>query len=497
MAEETAEKKAKPEFLSVAADNALEVPATATADLVWHGTDGGEIAYRATAAHVDVRDDAGTLIGKMFSLAYAALDADGAVDSARPVTFAYNGGPGSASVPINFGGIGPKRVATDGLNHLHADAPLEDNPETLLRDSDLVFLDALGTGWSRFAEGADTKAVFGIDGDADAFARAICTWLEENRRWSSPVYLFGESYGTVRNAVLMRVLGERGVKVTGVVMLSALFDWMQVQPGSDTYYLGMMPTFAATAQHFGKAGQGVDVDEWFDRAMAWNEDVLAPALLRGDRLGAERERAVAEEMSSFIGLSVDHILEHHLRIDLGDFRTELLRAERRVCGRFDMRFTSDSPSPVQGDFFAMGEDASDDALDANWIMALRRFCSEELGYRGPATYLGGNYEKVNKTWKWSHEEPGTGWPADAPNVAVDLATALRRNPTCKLAIIGGRYDAATTFWNVVHDISCQFLSPALKQRIRWYRYGCGHMAYVDEPTLHAMGADLRGFYAMR
>ena len=162
-----------------------------------------------------------------------------------------------------------------------------------------------------------------------------------------------------------------------------------------------------------------------------------------------------------------------------------------------MRFTSDSPSPVQGDFFAMGEDASDDALDANWIMALRRFCSEELGYRGPATYLGGNYEKVNKTWKWSHEEPGTGWPADAPNVAVDLATALRRNPTCKLAIIGGRYDAATTFWNVVHDISCQFLSPELKQRIRWYRYGCGHMAYVDEPTLHAMGADLRGFYAMR
>ena len=497
MADEQTTSKTTPEFLGVPQNRATEVPEAASKRLTWTGADGETIDYVATASHIEVRDDAGTLIGMMFSLAYLAVDAEGNPCRSRPVTFAYNGGPGSASVPINFGGIGPKHVATDGLNHLRPDAAFEDNPETLLRESDLVFLDALGTGWSRMAEGADTSKVFGIDGDADSFARAICSWLEDNRRWSSPLYLFGESYGTVRNAVLMRLLGERGIKLTGVVMLSALFDWMQVQPGSDTYYLGMMPTFAATAQYFGKAGAGVDVDEWFDRAMAWNEDVYAPALLRGDRLGEEREREVAEELASYIGISVEHILERHLRIDLGDFRAELLRAERRVCGRFDMRFTSDVPSPAQSPYFVEEEDASDDALDSSWVMALRRFCSEELDYRGPSIYLPGNYEKVNKTWNWRHEEPGTGWPADAPNVAVDLATALRRNPTCKLAIIGGRYDAATTFWNVRHDISCQFLSPALKERVRWYRYGCGHMAYVDEPTLHAMGRDLHEFYEMR
>ena len=497
MADESAEKKAKPEFLSVAANSAVEVPEEASALLVWHGADGSRIGYRASAAHVDVRDDAGVLIGKMFSLSYVVIDENGDANPARPVTFAYNGGPGSASVPINFGGIGPKRVATNGLNHLRADAPLEDNPETLLRESDLVFLDALGTGWSRMAEDADTKKVFSMDGDADAFARAICAWLEQNKRWSSPVYIFGESYGTVRNAVLMRLLGERAVKLTGVVMLSALFDMTQFENANDVYYLGMMPTFAATAQHFGKAGAGKDEDEWFDSALDWTEDVLAPALLKGDRLGEAREREVAEEMSAFIGIPADFICEHHLRIDLGTFRTELLRAERRVCGRFDTRFTSDAPSPTQGPFFSLGEDASDDALSANWTMALRAFCADELGYHGPSTYLTGNYDKVNKDWNWSHAEPGSGWESSAPNVAVDIATAMRRNPSLKLAIIGGRFDAATTFWNVRHDMSRQFLSPELKERVRWYRYGCGHMAYVDVPTLHAMGRDMHEFYAMR
>ena len=148
-----------------------------------------------------------------------------------------------------------------------------------------------------------------------------------------------------------------------------------------------------------------------------------------------------------------------------------------------------------GDWVA-GEDAADDALEGAWVRAFRRFCADELGYRGNARYLTSNLSNVNATWDWSSEEPGLG-KVTSPNVAVDIATAMRRNPTLKLAIIGGRFDAATTFWNVVHDMSCQFLSPSLKERVRWYRYGCGHMAYVDVPTLHAMGRDLHEFYAMR
>ena len=492
-----AAKAAANPFAGCAPERSCGVPAPASARLTW--SDGERtIGYTSTAAHLDVRDDAGVLLGKMFSLSFMATGEDGSADAARPVTFAFNGGPGSSSVPIDFGGIGPRRVKTDGCNHVRMDAPVEDNPSTILPDTDIVFLDALGTGWSVVADDADHSKIFSIDGDADAFARAICDWLEKNGRWSSPLYLFGESYGTIRNSVLMRILGERGVAVTGVVFLSAIFDWVQVQPGEDLYYLGMMPTYAATAQWFGRAGKGVDVDDWFDRAMEFTEDVLAPALLKGDRLSERAERDAARKMSKFVGLSPEYLIRHHLRVDLADFRMELLRDEGRICGRLDTRFCSDALSPMQTSIgWVAGEDAAADAVEPAWTQAFRAFCREELGYRGSARYLSSNYEKVGTKWGWTHEEPGCDCGAQAPNVSLDIAVALRRNPTCKIAIIGGRYDAATTFWNVVHDMSCQYLSPALKERVSWYRYGCGHMAYTDEPTLEAMGADLHDWYRKR
>lgn len=485
-------------FMSVPAEARLETPKPASARLTWDGsgeTAGEHLDFVVTAAHLDVREDTGRLVGKMFSLTYVQVDAKGDADQTRPVTFAYNGGPGCASVPVNFGGIGPRRVKTDGVRHLAHPIQVEDNPATLLRETDLVFLDALGTGWSSVADGADTSKIFGVDGDADAFCRAITTWLEENGRWMSPVYLFGESYGTVRNAVLMRLLGERDVKLAGVTMLSAIFDLAQVEEGSDLYHLGMMPTMAATAQFFGKSGKGVDADEWFDRAMGWSEDVLAPALLRGDRLGEEREAVVARQMSEFIGLPERHIRRRRLRITLDDFRRNLLADEGRVTGRLDTRFSSDAPVAVQSssEFFAM-EDAADDAMESSWTSAFRAFCRDELGYRGPARYLSSNYERVGVNWKWSHREPGKDGESSSPNVAYDIAVALRRNPHMKLAILGGRYDAATTYWNVVHDMSCQFLSDELKERIEWHRYGCGHMAYVDEPTLLQLSHDMEAFY---
>lgn len=486
-------------FAGCAPDRDLSVPEAASASLRW--SDGqSSIEYTAVAAHLDVRDDAGRLLGRMFSLSYEAGQVRG--DCAepgqkRPVTFAFNGGPGSSSVPINFGGIGPRRVRTDGCEHVRADAPVQDNPHTVLRDSDLVFLDALGTGWSVVADDADPAQIFSIDGDADVFARAICAWLEEHDRWGSPIYLFGESYGTIRNAALMRLLGERGVAIAGVVFLSAIWDWVQVQTGEDLYYLGMMPTYAAAARYFGRAGQGVDEGEWFDRACDWTEDVYAGALLKGDRLAPERERAVAQELSAFIGLPAEYLVSKHLRVSLEEYRVRLLADQNRICGRLDMRYCSDGMSPMQASSdWVAAEDAASDAVQPAWTNAFRDFCRRELGYRGPACYLSSNYAKVGTRWDWSHDEPGCG-RAQAPNMALDVAVALRRNPTCKVAVVGGRYDAATTYWNVRHDLAGQFLSPELKQRVSWYCYGCGHMAYTDEPTLAAMGADLREWYRRR
>ncbi len=474
-----------------------KVPKSASADLVWHDQNDASFEYRATASHVEVRADDGHVLGKMFALSFVALE-DGKPCASRPVTFAYNGGPGSASVPIDFGGIGPKRVRTNGLHHIRANAPLEDNPYSLLAVSDIVFLDALGTGWSFVAKDAKDEQVFGIDADADCFARAICAWLQNNGRWSSPLYLYGESYGTVRNAVLMRILGERGVKLTGVVMLSAIFDWATVQPGADAGYVGLMPTYAATAQHFGIVGKGVDADEWFNWAMEFAEDVYAPALLKADRLNSAHEHKVAKQLSQFIGLPVEQILAKHLRVDLTYFRAHLLESEGRACGRLDMRFVSDLPSYVQtSSLWLAEEDAADDAVEGAWTNAFRAFCSDVLGYRGPAIYLSSNYQKVANVWKWSHAMPGCEEEAQAPNVALDVAVALRRDPTIKLAIIGGRYDAATPWWNVEHDIAGQFLSSKIKAHVSWYRYGCGHMAYVDEPTLVAMSADINDFYRLQ
>ena len=488
-------------FLTVPAETHVALPEAASARLSWDGSGisaGEHIDYQCAAAHLDVRGDTGALVGRMFSLSYVELGADGITDPGRPVTFAYNGGPGSASVPINFGGIGPRRVRTDGVRHLGHPIEVEDNPATLLRQSDVVFLDALGTGYSSLAEGTDTTKVFGVDGDADAFCRAITTWLEENGRWTSPVYLFGESYGTVRNAVLMRLLAERGVCVAGVTMLSAIFDWVQTIEGEDLYHLGMMPTMAAAAHFFGKAGEGVSVEEWFDRAMSWNEESLAPALLLGDRLPAEREAQLAEELSSFIGLPAQKLLRQHLRVTLDDFRRTILVDEGLVCGRLDMRFTSDAPLSLQASStWFEGEDAADDAVEAGWTSAFRAFLHDELGYRPPARYLSNNYECVGVNWKWEHKEPGRDWENSCPNVAYDIAVALRRNPRMKLAILGGRYDAATTFWNVRHDMRRQFLSDELKERVEWHLYNCGHMAYVDVPTLERMAGDMEAFYDKR
>ena len=486
-------------FMNVSADPNPRMPEARTAHLTWRGSGlsaGETIDYSCRAAHLDVRDDTGALTSQMFSLTYLALGGEGKPDATRPVTFAYNGGPGCASVPINFGGVGPRRVKTDGVGHLGHPIQVEDNPSTLLLQSDLVFLDAPGTGWSTVAEGADTTKLFGVDGDADAFCRAICQWLEENGRWASPVYLFGESYGTVRNAVLCRLLGERGVLVAGGTMLSAIFDWVQVIEGEDLYHLGMMPTMAAAAHYFGKAGRGETVEDWFQKAMEWDEDVYAPALLRGDRLGREREQEVAEELSDFIGLPARKLAHQHLRVTLDDFRRSILWDEGRVCGRLDMRFSSDAPLATQGDaeWFA-GEDAADDAVEASWTCAFRDFLANELSYHGPATYLSSNYERVGVNWKWEHGEPGKIGKRASPNVAYDLAVALRRNPRMKLCIMGGRYDAATTYWNVLHDMSCQFLSDEAKSRVEWHLYNCGHMAYVDVPTLEQMAQDLEGFYS--
>lgn len=473
-----------------------EVPEPVEAHLAWScGND--EIAYTVRAGHVHVREDDGDPIGSLFTLTYTATGPDGRPDPARPVTFCFNGGPGSASVLVNVGGIGPRRVHPNGDRRIGpAPYTVEDNPDTLLKLSDLVFIDALGTGWSVLADGVDPKRAFTLDNDADCFARCVAAWLEQTGRWNSPLYLFGESYGTTRNAVLCRTLEKRAIGLNGVVMLSAIFDWVPTIPGNDANYVQLFPTCAAIAKYHGKGSfTGEGDDELFGRAMAFAEGELAPALLLGDRLDPEREAVLARDMAAFMGLPEAYLARKHLRVELTDFRQELLRDDGLVCGRLDGRFTFEAGNFVQTSSEGCAEDdPSDSATMAAWAAGFRSIVANEVGYRNPLPYKTSAWETVGVNWVHEHTSAGVGWKAKTPNVAYDLAETMRHNPQMKVAVLGGRYDLATPFLGPVQDMARMYLSPEAKKRVTWKLYDAGHMVYVNTEASAQMAADLEEFY---
>lgn len=469
------------------------IPEPASKDYTWQGKGKQSIKYTATAELLPLHEDGGKLIGHMFALSYVSDEQD---KTDRPVTFCWNGGPGGSSAMVNIGGLGPRRVPITSLHQLPCPTQPEDNPWSLLPESDLVYLDAMGTGYSKIADGYDPKKVWGVDGDADAFMRGIAQWLTTHERWNTPLYLYGESYGTMRNSVLMRVLGERGIAVTGVIEQSTILDYAPTLPGNDLYYMGMFPVYAATANYFGKAGKGVDQFEWFDKAWDFVDNKLGAALIRSDSLTPREEAAIAKEMSKMIGISADIIQRKHLRIELDTFRKLLLKDEGLFIGRYDTRFTEPAYMDVQGDneFFA-GEDPSGDAImtpdQSAWMKLV-----QETGFKGsPINIL--LSLKVNEDWNWTHQAPGTMGSPVCPNTAYDMATALRRNPKCRVLFFGGIHDAATPYWNVRHSMSKMFLPESIKERIEYCVHENGHMAYEDQPTLEKMAVDLATFYSKR
>ena len=474
-----------------------EVPEAVESSLTWRSSD-REIPYTVRAGHVRISEDNSDPIGSLFCLSYTAVDADGKPDAARPVSFCFNGGPGSASVLVNVGGIGPRRVVPNGDRRIGpAPYAIEDNPCTLLQVSDLVFIDALGTGWSVLAEGVEPKRAWGVDADADCFARFVAAWLEETGRWNSPLYLFGESYGTTRNAVLCRTLEERGIGLNGVVMLSAIFDWTPTIPGNDANYVQLFPTFAAIAKYHGKSEYGEELsdDELFERACDFAETKLAPALLLGDRLDGEVEGDLAKEMARYIGLSKKYIARKHLRVELTDFRQELLRDEGRVCGRLDGRFTFEAGNFLQGSSEGQAEsDPSDSATMAAWFAGFRQIVSNEVGYKNPLPYQLSAWETVGLSWDHTHTSAGASYKAKTPNVAYDLAQTMRHNPLLKVIVLGGRYDLATPFLGPIEDMARMYLQPETKANLSWKLYDAGHMIYVNPDAFVKMAADVEEFY---
>ena len=453
--------------------------------------DGRSINYKATAGTLLIKDDLGKPTVSMFYVAYTV---DSGHAATRPVTFLYNGGPGSSSMWLHMGSVGPVRVANEG------DQPIPPPPYrtvpnqySLLDKSDLVFIDAPGTGYSQLVGAAKGKQFYGVDQDAAAFARFITRYVDRNGRWNSPKFLFGESYGTTRSAVLVRLLQEQGMEFNGVVLMSSILDFsVWAQTGVDHAYVVDLPTEAAIAWYHDKVpDKPADLAGFLARVRRFASGDYTLALARGDALAPTEADRIASQLSRYTGLSTTYIKEANLRIDPSRFRKELLRDQRRTVGRLDGRFEG-----IDAD--AAGEtpdgDAASDAATGAYLAAFDQYAESTLKFSTDHPYLPNNYRVINRGWDWKHKSGrGRGF-TQAPYVGGDLAGAMRRNPHLKVFSANGYYDLATPFYATEFDLGHLGLDPAIGKNIEFGFYRSGHMIYFDVDALKQLKADLARFY---
>lgn len=456
---------------------------------------GRNIEYTASAGTLIVSEDGGKPIASMFYVAYVADRPAGAAN--RPVTFLYNGGPGSASLWLNIGGFGPKRAPTRApFAAPPAPYAVGDNPYTLLDKSDLVFIDAVGTGYSRMLDGTIPAQVWGVDQDVDVYARAIIRYLTVTESWNSPRFLFGESYGTARSAALVHTLQNQGVDINGVVLLSAILNWTTKLPGADQNYINSLPSLAAAAwYHKRQEWHPDDITEYLEEVRRFAQGRYAQALQLGDWLSTEEEAAVAAELGRHLGLDAEYIKRSKLRIEMEQFRRAILADDGKVIGRFDARFVGEDSYLVgNGSFDPATDDAATAGVNSAHLAAFRDHLTEDIGYRSELRYLPLNNMLISSQWDWHHKAPGIDAPLEVPNVALDLAAAMRRNPNLKVVVLGGIYDLATPYFDTEYEIAHLYLSEDVRANIGFVRYESGHMTFVDESAVMQMKVDLDAFY---
>jgi carboxypeptidase C (cathepsin A) len=449
---------------------------------------GHPIAYTATAGTLTLRDDEGKPTLSMFYVAYTTGDPH------RPVTFMYNGGPGSSSMWLHMGSLGPVRVVTDSpQSTVGPPFHVVDNNESLLDKSDLVFLDAPGAGFSRPLGDTKLAAFWGTDPDIDAFAHGIERYLTIYDRWNSPKFIFGESYGTTRSAGLSYKLAQDGVQLNGVVLLSSILNYGRRSPGFDREIINYLPTYAATAAyHHRLANPPADIPAFLREVRAFAAGPLAQALSEGDALSDADRQAIAAKMSAYTGLSVDYLLRSDLRVEPSDFRKELLRDRGLTLGRYDARFTG-------YDVDAVGEtpeyDPSDTGITGAFVAAFHHYLTADLGYVTDMTYRP-TYYSAGIQWDFKHRPPRSQYPGatNEADVALDLSAAMRENPHLLLYSLNGIYDFATPFFGTEYDLAHMQLPPNLRGNVRFAYYPSGHMVYLNTEALKSMKADLARYY---
>lgn len=452
---------------------------------------GRPIAYTATAGTLTIRDDDGAPTASMFYVAYTAGGEHG---GRRPVTFFYNGGPGSSSMWLHMGSLAPVRVRTDSPKATQG-PPFNviPNDQSLLDKSDLVFIDAIGAGFSRPLGETKLQAFWGTDPDIDAFARGIERYLTVYDRWNSPKFLFGESYGTTRSAGLSYRLQQDGAQLNGVVLLSSILNYGRRSPGFDREIINYVPTFAATAAYHNRLQtKPTDLPAFLREVRTWAEGPYAVALSKGQDLDDATRQQIAAQLSAYTGISVRYILDNDLRVEPGAFRKELLRDQRRTLGRYDARFEGiDASAGGESPEF----DASDTGITGAFVSSFHDYLGRELDFHTDLFYRPTFYSS-KLTWSFDHRSPGARGPGatNMADVALDLSAAMRQNPNLKVYSLNGVYDFATPFFGTEYDLGHMQLDRTLKPNLRFAYYPSGHMVYLNTDALKTMKADLARFY---
>jgi carboxypeptidase C (cathepsin A) len=433
----------------------------------------------------------------MFYVAYFKSDAKGA---ARPITFFYNGGPGSSTVWLHMGAFGPKRVVTADDTHTPA-APYNvvNNEFSLLDVTDEVFIDAPGTGFSRLSGKDKEKAFYGIDEDAWAFSDFIVQFLSKYGRWNSPKFLFGESYGTTRSAVLANILEtERDVDFNGIILLSQILNFSldsdapEVNPGVDLAYQLNLPTYAATAWYHHKLPDShPDLKALIDEVEHFAMNDYALALEAGSSLPADQRKAIAEKLHQYTGLPTSYIEKADLRINGGEFEKNLQDESDLTTGRLDTRFSGPTIDPLskQAEY-----DPQSAAIASAYVSAFNDYVRKDLKFGENREYK--PEAEVFRWWSFKHQQPGMPFAfPGAPNVMPDLAVAMKYNPQLKILLNAGYFDLATPFYEGVYEMHHLPIPASLEKNIEFQTYESGHMVYAHEASLKALHDNAAKFIA--